>query len=108
MGAVRWVKPENSDPLQEKLGSLFIALNQKWWVDEIYEAVIIKPFRYLSDEILAKWFDQEVIDGSVNDIGGLARTLARLVNHFENGYARTYALSILMGAVLILSYLILK
>ena len=101
-------KPENSDPLQEKLGSLFIALNQKWWVDEIYEALIIKPIRYFSDEVLAKWFDQEVIDGSVNDIGGLAKTLARAVNHFENGYVRTYALSILMGAVLILGYLILK
>ena len=60
------------------------------------------------DEVLAKWFDQEVIDGSVNDIGGLAKTLARAVNHFENGYVRTYALSILMGAVLILGYLILK
>ena len=101
-------EPEQSDPLQEKLSGLFNALYNKWWVDELYATVFIKPFNYLSDEIFAKWFDQEVIDGSVNDLGGLNKTLAAFINRFENGYVRSYALSILLGVVAILSYLILK
>ena len=100
--------PETPDPLQSTLGPLFTALQKKWWVDELYHALIVRPFRYISDEVLASWMDQEVIDGAVNDLGGSVRFLSHIGRFFQNGYIRVYALSILFGAIVIMTVFILK
>jgi len=97
-----------TDPLSEKLGGLFKAMNRKWWVDEFYHAVVVRPYNYISSVLLGSWIDQDVIDGAVNDVGGLARALSGLVRKFETGYIRTYALGILLGAVAIVFYIILR
>jgi NADH-quinone oxidoreductase subunit L len=101
-------KPENPDPLERPLGVIFTALQHKWWVDELYHSAIIRPYEYLSQNILADWLDQEVIDGFANDLGTFARFLAKSGRFLENGYVRTYALTILVGAVAILAYLVLR
>lgn len=96
------------DPLSSRLGGLFKALQHKWWVDEFYHTIVVRPYTYVSTVLLGEWIDQEVIDGAVNDVGGLARVLSGFTRKFQNGYIRTYALGVLLGAVAIVFYIILR
>jgi NADH-quinone oxidoreductase subunit L len=107
-GRVSLGKPDSLDPLAVKLGWLFKGMNRKWWVDEIYHLIILRPYNYIANVVLTDWMDQEVIDGAVNDLGGLTRYLSGVIRKLENGHVRSYALSILLGAVVILVYVILK
>lgn len=102
-----FVNPEMSDPLETKQGGLFKALQNKWWVDEAYRAVIIKPFDRAADT-LANPGELGSIDQVAHDLGKFARLLGKLGSMAQNGYVRRYALVVLLGLVLILAYVVLK
>ena len=78
----------------------------KWYVDEIYLAVIVNPLR-----ALASWFatavDKRSIDGVVNGVGTVSMRMGESVRHLQNGSVPTYALSILVGVVAIVAFFIL-
>jgi NADH-quinone oxidoreductase subunit L len=94
------------DPLHRLLDPVFVALEQKWWVDELYQTILLKPFHILSD-CLAHPFDQGTIDATVNGIAGGAKGLAGWLRKAQTGYVRNYALAIFAGLVLILAYLLI-
>jgi NADH-quinone oxidoreductase subunit L len=100
--------PENPDPLSGKLGPVFTVLHNKWWVDELYSLIFVRPYTYLSNVVFARWVDQNVIDGAANGLGNVTRYLAGVLRRLENGFVRSYALSILFGVIVILAYFILK
>ncbi len=74
-----------------------------YWVDEFYEATILRPF-YAIARFFAG-FDRFVIDGLVNATGIVADITGQLLKLFQTGYVRNYALVVLMGVVAILVYL---
>lgn len=96
------------DPLSRILGPVFTGMNRKWWVDELYHLIIVRPYRFISDEVLAQWFDQEEIDGTINNLGRGFKALAHAIGQHQNGYVRTYAITFLFGAVAILTYLFIR
>lgn len=73
--------------------------------DSLNEAVLMRPGQYLTRSLT--WFDSKAIDGLVSGsaaaIGGLSARARRL----QNGYVRSYALTMLGGAVLIALVLLL-
>jgi NADH-quinone oxidoreductase subunit L len=95
------------DPLASRLGPLFLAVERKWWVDELYQRVIVRPY-----EIVANFFahpvDQGVIDGVVNGMGALVRSTAQTWRQIQNGYVAPMQVTILLGVVLVITYLILR
>ncbi|MHB8135143.1 MAG: NADH-quinone oxidoreductase subunit L [Anaerolineaceae bacterium] len=95
------------DPLAKSLGGVFRAMNKKFMVDELYQAVILKPYSRISD-FFANPVDQGFIDGIVNGMGSLANSLANGLRKLQNGYARSYALSVVVGIVAILAYLLFR
>ena len=99
--------PERPDPLTP-LGWFYRALEHKWWVDEIYQYLFIKPYRFLAREVMATWSDQEVIDGVANDLGHITSTLSRGWSVLQNGMVRSYALMMLLGVVAMLAYLLFR
>lgn len=82
-------------------------LEAKYWVDEVYEAVIIKPIENLSREGLWKIFDVKVIDGIVNGLGAFMYGLGDYLRGLQSGFARTYAAFIFAAAVLLIGYFFL-
>jgi NADH-quinone oxidoreductase subunit L len=75
----------------------------KWFVDEIYEALILKPIHFISRQGLWGVVDVVFIDGTVNLVGRTARNLGRHYGRLiQNGQIQTYALAICGGAVAIL------
>ena len=131
------LKTGQIDPLKKPLGFLFTGMENKWFVDEIYQAIIINPFAKLS-EFLADvvdwrfwhdWFhetviagtynwlsnialnvyaDQKGIDAFANWLGTATQWLSGVMRKIQNGFVRSYALSVLLGVVFIIGYLILK
>ncbi len=131
------LKAGQPDPLKKPLGFLFTGMENKWFVDEGYFAVIVNPFKKLS-QFLADvvdwrfwhdWFheiviagtynwlsttalnlyaDQKGIDAFANWLGTATQSLSAAMRKVQNGFVRSYALSVLLGVVLILGYLIVK
>ena len=79
-------------------------LEQKYYVDEIYDATIIQPIKVGSREGLWKIFDVGVIDGIIHTIGGGVVRLGRTVRYLQLGFVRGYAAIILAGALIIIGY----
>jgi NADH-quinone oxidoreductase subunit L len=72
------------------------ALENKWFVDEIYAMVVVGPMRVLA--LLSGFFDRYVIDGLVNGLARLADNLGRVVRGAQNGTVHAYALLFVAGA----------
>ncbi len=92
----------------DKLRPLHTVITNKFYVDEIYQALFVRPIGWLSEKILWKFQDQKVIDsllveGSAQTIGLLGRTFAIL----QNGIVQTYALLFAVGAIGLIGYFIL-
>ena len=124
------------DPLRLIIGPVFTVLENKYWVDEFYGYVVIKPYQWLSkflaekvdwdfwhdffhDTILAGGFngatrllsgpvDLGVIDGIANFLGDGFKELAAQMRKLQTGFVRNYALSIFIGVIFIIGYLIIR
>jgi NADH-quinone oxidoreductase subunit L len=78
-----------------------------WYVDRLYDAVIVRPLFALS-ETLARVFDLGVLDGIVNGLGrGVAAGAAHL-RRLQTGYVVNYALTMLAGAVIVVGFLLVR
>jgi len=79
-------------------------LENKYYVDEIYDATIIKPVVMGSREVLWKLFDVGVIDGFLHSLGDAVTEGGRLVRHLQGGFVRSYAAIILIGALVLIGF----
>jgi NADH-quinone oxidoreductase subunit L len=79
-------------------------LLNKYYVDELYDAVFVKPTVAISRGLLWKVVDAEVIDGAVNGAGSVVDTGASWLRRLQTGSVRVYAASIMVGVVLVLGY----
>jgi NADH-quinone oxidoreductase subunit L len=124
------------DPLRKPLGGVFTLLENKYYVDELYERIIVKPYvsvaGYLADVIdwrfwhdwfhdtvlartfrdgarwLAMGFDLPVIDGTANALAKVVQWFAGQLRTLQTGYVRNYALSLFIGFLLFLSYILIR
>jgi NADH-quinone oxidoreductase subunit L len=79
-------------------------LENKYYVDEIYDAVIINPVHVISREALWKVFDRGVIDGVLHSLGDAVTEMGGLFRHLQAGFVRGYAAIILVGALAIIGF----
>jgi NADH-quinone oxidoreductase subunit L len=87
------------------MSGLFNLLANRWWVDEIYQAIIVRPYQALAG-FLARPVDQDLIDGIANGFGTLTRLTALALSRLQTGFVRSYALVVLFGVVAILTFLL--
>jgi NADH-quinone oxidoreductase subunit L len=95
---------ELPERLMRATGPLYRTVRNLYWVDELYEALILKPFYALSHGF--REFDRRVVDGLVNLSGIVAELTGQVIKLFQTGFVRNYALTFLLGVVAILFYLI--
>ncbi|MEK6335128.1 MAG: NADH-quinone oxidoreductase subunit L [Acidobacteriota bacterium] len=79
-------------------------LENKYYVDEVYDAAVIQPILVTSREGLWKLFDIGVIDGLIHTLGRTVVNLGKTFRHLQLGYVRGYAAIILAGALIIIGY----
>jgi len=77
-------------------------LENKYYVDEIYDKALIRPIEVGSREGLWKIFDVGVIDGILHALGDAVTELGRLARWLQAGFVRAYAAIILVGALILI------
>jgi NADH-quinone oxidoreductase subunit L len=93
--------PELPAKIVGKFKLVYKIIYNKYYVDEIYDATIVKP-TIKSSFFLWKVIDVKVIDGFVNGVGRLVELKSEVLRLFQTGYVRNYALSMLLGGVIII------
>ena len=124
-----------ADPLKGMLGPLYRIWENKYWVDEFYQAVILKPYKTIAkitaelidwkiwhdwfhDTVIAgtfKWItrvgavqiDLGIIDGIANGLGSGTKALANSLRRLQTGFVRNYALAVFIGVIMIVGYLVI-
>jgi NADH-quinone oxidoreductase subunit L len=95
-------RPQLATQLAARLPGLQRVLAAKYYVDEAYEAVIIRPVHGLARGVLWRGVDVRLIDGIVNLLAGLTKAFSYVFRFFQSGYVQTYALVILLGILVLL------
>jgi NADH-quinone oxidoreductase subunit L len=91
------------DRLAAKYPGVYEFLLHKGYIDELYDGMIVQPIKALSENVLWR-FDARVVDGAVNGMGQIVVATGSLVRQIQTGSVRTYAVSVLLGAVVIVGY----
>ena len=87
---------------------LYRFLLNKWYFDEIYEALFIRPARWLG-AFLWKKGDGDVIDGTINGVAiGFVPMLTRIAARLQSGYIFTYAFAMVIGIAVLLLWMTLS
>jgi len=124
------------DPLRPALGPAFTLLENKYWIDELYGYIIIKPYQWLANflgetfetkiwhdfihdivlvggfhlqtRFLSGAFDLGFIDGITNFLGDGFKELGAQLRKIETGFVRNYALAIFIGVIIVIGYILLR
>jgi NADH-quinone oxidoreductase subunit L len=84
-------------------------LENKWYVDEIYDAIVVKPMKALSD-LLDKFVERQGIDGVVNGVGKTVRWGGDRLRLLQSGQVGFYIFIMVLGIVSLfaISFFIVK
>jgi len=99
-------KPYLPQKIADSLGAFYDAVVNKYYVDEIYAKVFVKPLVDASTAILWQGVDRKVIDNTVNNAADGARHVSDEVRHMQSGNLRSYAGWIASGAAVVIAYMI--
>jgi len=98
--------PALATSLRERFAGLHRLFENKWWVDELYDAAVVRPFFMGISQWLWRVWDTRVVDGLVNGVGYTLEVGSAVLKLFQTGFVGTYALWITLGVIaLFLHYL---
>jgi NADH-quinone oxidoreductase subunit L len=80
-------------------------LYNKWYVDEFYEAVVVRPVLAISRG-MARFIDQFLIDGAVNGAGFAARAFGWVGSRLQTGQLNSYAFALVAGVLLLIALVV--
>jgi NADH-quinone oxidoreductase subunit L len=89
---------------RDRLAGLHRLLSAKYYVDELYEAALGRPLRWLSERVLLQWGDRRLIDGTLHLAAGSARVAASLFGALQSGSLHRYALYVVLGLLAALAW----
>ena len=96
-------QPGKPEALAKSMKGAYTTLLNKYYVDELYAAVIVNPLMWLSTNVLWKVADVGAIDGTVNGIADTATAIGDSVRHTQSGNTRSYAVWVVIGAIVIIA-----
>ena len=99
-------RPELPARIAASLGGLYQAVSNKYYIDELYAVLFVKPLVDGSTTILWHGVDQGIIDATVNDSADAARHVSDRARHMQSGNLRSYAGWIAAGAAVVIAYMV--
>jgi NADH-quinone oxidoreductase subunit L len=99
-------RPQLPARIAASLGGLYQAVVHKYYVDEIYAAVFVKPLIEGSTTILWHGVDQDVIDATVNNSATAAREVSDAARQMQSGNLRSYAGWVAAGGAVVIAYMV--
>lgn len=100
-------KPTLHEAARKKLGALHTLIYNKYYIDEIYTALIIEPGKWFSSLILWRLLDVSIVDGIVNGVAYLTAGVSSVIRRIQTGVVLNYALILVLG-ILALMYYVLR
>jgi NADH-quinone oxidoreductase subunit L len=88
------------------LGGLYGAVANKYYIDELYAVLFVKPLVEGSTTILWHGVDQGLIDAAVNDSADAARHVSDNMRHMQSGNLRSYAGWVAAGGAVVIAYMV--
>ena len=95
------VEPGLAARLRERLRAFHQAVLHKYWIDELYDALVVAPVYHLSQRLWRFW-DERIVDGMVNGVAYTFEGVSALLRLFQTGFVGTYALFFTLGVLVIL------
>jgi NADH-quinone oxidoreductase subunit L len=95
---------DRADAVAASMPGPYRLLLNKYYVDELYDTVIVQPIKRISTVALWHGVDAGLIDGAVNGTGAVVRGGSALLRRVQTGSMRSYAVSLFLGVVVILGY----
>jgi NADH-quinone oxidoreductase subunit L len=99
-------RPELPQKIANRLNGLYETVVHKYYVDEIYAAVFVKPLIEGSTRVLWHGVDQNLIDAAVNEAGDGAKHISDEVRHMQSGNIRSYAGWIAAGSAAVIGFMV--
>jgi NADH-quinone oxidoreductase subunit L len=96
--AYAWVRYRNYR--EEKTGAFGKVLANRWYVDEVYDSVFVKPLNKLGS-IANNYFERSGIDGLVNGVGRLVNYSGRQLRWMQSGQVGSYVLLMVLSMLLL-------
>jgi NADH-quinone oxidoreductase subunit L len=99
-------KPELPGKLAQQFSAVYTLVLNKYWIDELYNAVVVRPLNVFARIGLWWTVDRGLVDGSAYAAAGGAMGLAAIVRRLQSGNIRSYAGWLAGGAaaVILLMY----
>jgi NADH-quinone oxidoreductase subunit L len=92
---------------EKKLGAIYSLSTNKFYVDEIYDKTIIQPTYSLSERFLYKIVDMKIIDGIINGSASGIDSISGMIRKIQTGIVQNYAVMIVVGILVIVSYVLI-
>jgi len=123
-------KSDRAERVSAQFKGLYTALSNKWYVDEIYDALFVNRAKDLGtglwsfdgavvdgvvngaasgtvqSAVGSSWWDRWIVDGLVRFVGGFLRTMSSLTRLLQTGYAQNYALVMILGVLVLIGYVL--
>ena len=99
-------RPELPQKIADSLGGFYQAVVHKYYVDELYAVLFVKPLVDGSTRILWQGMDRNIIDAAVNDSADSARHISDEARHMQSGNIRSYAGWIAAGSAVVIAFMI--
>lgn len=101
-------KPSIAESISSRFKGLYNLLWNKYFVDEVYDTVIVNPIVKGSESVLWKFTDNKIIDGLVNGTASLISYISSKIRKIQTGVAQIYAVVMMLGIVIALFWIILS
>ena len=97
--------PQVAEDLRGTFGFLYDLLLNKWWVDELYNAAVVRPLWAISGLFWTE-FDGKGIDGTLHGIAAGAQGGGGILSRLQTGFVQNYALSMAAGLAALLIWML--
>ena len=99
-------RPELPDHIADRLGGLYTAVRDKYYVDEGYALAFVQPLIKGSTYILWRGIDAGAIDATANESAESAQHVSDAVRRMQSGNVRSYAGWVALGAAAVIAYMV--
>jgi NADH-quinone oxidoreductase subunit L len=98
--------PSLPERFTQKVRLLHQLVFNKYYIDEVYDLLVVKPLDWMSETVLWKFIDVKIIDGLVNGTGSVVRVSGQALRVIQSGLVQNYALFFVFGALILLYYVV--
>ncbi|MBT3509833.1 MAG: NADH-quinone oxidoreductase subunit L [Nitrospina sp.] len=104
-GLLYMVSKDRMDLVKEAMAPIYDLLFHKYYVDEIYDFLIVRPTKAIG-AFMEQKVEREGLDFTVDQVGLQVKEVSHVISLWQSGKVRAYALNMIVGVVTILLFVV--